>query len=85
MVTLTAEERDVLGLHRRLLRTRARLTRRELAEASGVSESSIKRAEAGEGLTEDNLRALASALGVSLSTYVDPSIPVSATPAGAER
>lgn len=82
MPELTEEQRREIGRHRRSIRARrSDLSQRALAERAGVHADTVANVELGKAATDDTLRALASALGVSVAEYVGPDVPVSAAPA----
>lgn len=58
--------RGVLVPYLRAWRARATLKQDELATKSGVSRPTIQRGERGETLSVDNVRKLASALGITV-------------------
>ncbi len=71
-MTCTDGESEAIGRWRAGVRVTRGLTQDQLAEAAGVSVGTVLRAEAGKGMTETNLRALAQALGVAARDYFDP-------------
>jgi len=73
MSDATATQRDV-GMHRKVLRTKAEMTIRGLALAAGVSHPTVLAAEAGTTVNEGTLRKLAAALGCTAAEYLGPDL-----------
>lgn len=57
----------------RVLRRRAALKQTELAQRAGIGRSTVIRAEAGENVSLDNARSLATALGVTIEDLQESS------------
>lgn len=68
---MTNEE---VGRHRQALRVRAGVGQQELAERVGISRGALHKIERGEPSREVTLRALASALGVTVADYIGPDV-----------
>jgi transcriptional regulator with XRE-family HTH domain len=69
-----------VGLTIRLLRRMRGLKRTVLAAEAHVSEKTLERAEAGEGISEDSSRRIARALGTKETAFIERRNPAWAVP-----